>query len=191
MSRFATALLATLFALPVAHAAETYTMDVRHTQVVVSYVHFGLSRQSVQLRPASGTIEYDATDPANSSVTVSIPLSSIASGVPELDTHLRAADILDAERFPTIEFRSTKVEKTGADSLSVTGDLTLHGVTKSATLAVTLLKAGEHPFKKVPALGFDATTTIRRSEFGVDKAIPAVSDALEVRIAVEAAAPKR
>ncbi len=182
--------LAVTTAYPVLAAAEPYAIDARHSQVVFSYTHFGYSRQSAQLRQISGELQFDAADPGKSSVSVSIPLEALDTGVPDLDKDLKSPNFFDAAQFPSVTFNSTKVEKTGADSFSVSGDLTIHGVTKAATLAVKLLKSGEHPMKKVPALGFDATTTVKRSDFGVDKLAPLVSDEIEIHIALEAQQPK-
>jgi len=182
------ALLAALASLP-AQGAETYGIDPRHAQVVFGYTHFGFSRQTGMLRQVSGELVYDAADPAKSSVSVTIPIDALSTGVPELDQDLKGVNFFDQAKFPNMTFKSTRVEKAGSEALTVTGDLTLHGVTRPVTLAVKVLKAGEHPMKKVPMLGFDATATLKRSEFGIDKFTPAVSDEVDIRIAIEATQP--
>jgi polyisoprenoid-binding protein YceI len=182
------ALLAALASLP-AQAAETYAVDARHAQVVFGYTHFGFSHQTGMLRQVSGELIYDAADPAKSSVSVTIPIDALSTGVPELDQDLKGANFFDQAQFPTITFKSTRVEKAGSDGLTVTGDLTLHGVTKPVTLAVKLLKSGEHPMKKVPMLGFDATASLKRSEFGIERLTPMVSDDVDIHIAIEATQP--
>jgi len=182
------ALLAALASLP-AQAAETYAIDARHAQVVFGYTHFGYSRQTGMLRQVSGELIYDAADPAKSSVSVTIPIDALSTGVPELDQDLKGASFFDQAQFPNITFKSTRVEKAGSDGLTVTGDLTLHGVTKPVTLAVKLLKSGEHPMKKVPMLGFDATASLKRSEFGIERLTPMVSDDVDIHIAIEATQP--
>lgn len=174
-----------------AHAApQAYNIDQNHTQIVFSYNHMGFSNQTGQFHKLTGELAYDAADPAKSSVSVTIPVESIQTGVPDLDEHLKSPDFFDAAKFPTITFKSSKIEKTGADSLKVDGDLTIHGVTKPASLTVKVLKTGEHPMKKVPALGLEINTTIKRSEFGVSKYVPNVSDEIGIRIGMEAQAPK-
>ena len=118
---------------------------------------------------------------------MTIPVDAIDTGVADLDKDLKGPNFFDLAQFPTATFKSTKVEKTGADTLAVTGDFTLHGVTRPVTLAVKVLKVGEHPMKKTPMLGFDATATVKRSDFGITKFTPMVSDDIELHIAVEAA----
>ena len=183
-----TALLLAAASLPAA-AAESYAIDARHSQVVFGYTHFGFSKQTGMLRQVSGDVFYDPADPAKSSVTGTIPLEALDTGVPDLDKDLKSPGFFDVAQFQAATFRSTRVEKTGPDALSVTGDLNLHGVTKPVTLAVKVLKVGEHPMKKVPMLGFDATATIKRSDFGIDRLVPAVSDEIELHVAVEASQP--
>ncbi len=173
------------FAAPV-----SYKIDPNHTNVVASWNHFGFSHPAASFNNVEGVIVYDADDVAASSVEVTLPLSGLDSGVPDLDEHLRSSDFFDAGKHPTITFNSTKVEAAGENKLRVTGDLTVHGVTRPAVLDVTLNKTGEHPLGKRAAIGFDATTTIKRSEFGIGKFVPNVSDEIGIRITTEAMVPK-
>lgn len=167
--------------------ATTYTLDPGHTQVVFSWNHFGFSNPTAQFGKVDGTLDFDQADPTKASVKVTIPLASVNSNVPKLDEHLQKDEFFDSAKFPTATFKSTKVEKGGApDQLKVTGDLTLHGVTKPVTLDVTVNKVAEHPMRKAPAAGFEATTTIKRSEFGIAKYVPAVSDDIKIHITSEA-----
>ena len=99
---------------------------------------------------------------------------------------MASADWLDAAKFPNATFKSTRVQAAGTNQLTVEGDLTVKGVTKPVTLDVTLNGAGEHPMRKVPAIGFDATTTLKRSDFGLGAYAPAVSDEVKVHITTEA-----
>lgn len=171
--------------------AATYTLDPTHTQVVFTWNHFGFSNPSAQFGTVEGTVNFDEADPTKSSVEVKIPLASINTNVPKLDEHLKGAAFFDVDQYPDAVFKSTKVEKgAAADKLKVVGDLSLHGVTKPVTLDVTVNKVGEHPMRKVPAAGFNATTTISRSEFGISKYAPAVSDEIQLHITVEATAAK-
>lgn len=167
--------------------AVTYTLDPGHTQVQFVWNHFSFSNPSAQFGKIDATLEFDPADPTKSSVTATIPLSSVNSNVPKLDQHLQTDEFFDAAKYPTATFKSTKVEKGATpDQLKVTGDLTLHGVTKPVTLDVTVNKVGEHPMRKAPAAGFDATATIKRSDFGITKYVPMVSDDIKIHITTEA-----
>lgn len=172
-----------------AGAAEvTYRIDPTHTMVLASWNHFGYSNPTANFGDVSGTIAYDADAPEKSSVEVVLPMSGIDSFVPKLDEHLKSADFFDAEQFPQATFRSTSVRVVGEGRLEVTGDLDLHGVTRPVVLDVTLNKAEPHPMSKAPSIGFDATTTIKRSDFGISKYVPMVSDEISLRITTEAGA---
>ena len=120
----------------------TYTIDPNHTQVTASWSHFGFSHPFANFGQADGAIVYDAQNVGASKVNVTLPLAGLDSTVPDLDKHLRSADFFDAEKYPTITFRSTKVEAAGDKKLRVTGDLTVHGVTKPAVLDVSINAAG-------------------------------------------------
>lgn len=184
-------LAATLFLAGNAVAAPmSYKIDPNHTNVIAGWNHFGFSNPIARFGQVDGVIVHDADNVGQSSVKVTIPLSGIDSGVPDLDEHLRSADFFDAEKFPTITFNSTKTEAAGDNKLRVFGDLTVHGVTKPVVLDVTLNKSGVHPLGKRAAIGFDASTTIKRSEFGIDKYVPNVSDDVTIRITTEAMVPK-
>jgi len=167
--------------------AATYTLDPGHTQVVFAWNHFGYSNPTAQFGKVEGTLEFDQAHPTKSSVNVTIPLASVNSNVPKLDEHLQGEDFFDSAKFPDATFKSTKVEQGAAkDKLKVVGDLTLHGVTKPVTLDVTINKVGEHPMRKAAAAGFDASTTIKRSDFGISKYVPMVSDDIKIHITSEA-----
>ena len=183
--------LATALSLAVfgASAAEVdYKIDPTHTMVLASWNHFGFSNPTANFGEASGTISYDADAPEKSSVEVVLPMSGLTSFVPKLDEHLKSADFFDAGQFPQATFKSTSVRVVGDGRLEVTGNLDLHGVTKPVVLDVTLNRAEPHPMSKAPSIGFDATTTIKRSEFGITKYVPMVSDEIGLRITTEASA---
>jgi polyisoprenoid-binding protein YceI len=183
--------LATALAFAAAAAqAETYQIDSRHSQVHFTYSHLGLSNITARLADATGTVVYDPADPSAASIEITVPIASISTGVPAMDEHFQKDDMFDAARYPTASFRSTKVEAAGEGRLKVTGDLTIHGVTREASFDVTVNGLKEHPMMKVPAAGFDAVGTIRRSEFGVDKYLMAVPDEVRINVTVEAHAKK-
>ncbi|MEA9557587.1 YceI family protein [Xanthomonas nasturtii] len=167
-------------------ASGTYTLDPSHTDVLAQWSHFGFSNPSAHFGNVDGTLVYDAADVTKSTVQVTLPLSGLNSFTAKFDEHLKSGDFFDAAKFPTATFKSTKVESAGANKLTVTGDLTIKDQTKPVVLDVTLNGAGEHPMKKVAAAGFDATTTIKRSDFGVGQYAPNVSDEVKIRITTEA-----
>lgn len=186
-----TSTLATAMAVASFNAAAagvTYKLDPQHTNVIASWSHFGYSHPSANFGEASGTLVYDAVAPENSSVEVTLPLSGLDTFVPALDEHLKTADFFDAAKFPSATFKSSSVHVVAKGKLKVAGTLTIKGVGKPVTLDVTLNNAGVHPMTKQESIGFDATATIKRSEFGLGMYAPAVSDEVGLRITTEAAA---
>jgi len=171
---------------PVQVASGTYTLDPSHTDVLAQWSHFGFSNPTAHFGNVDGTLVYDAADVTKSTVQVTLPLSGLNSFTAKLDEHLKSADFFDAATFPTATFKSTKVEAAGTNKLTVTGDLTIKGQTRPVVLDVTINGAGEHPMHKVQAAGFDATTTIKRSDFGMRQYVPNVSDEVKIRITTEA-----
>lgn len=168
-----------------AAAADKYEFDGSHTNVVFSWTHFGLSNPSARFAKVEGEVLLDTADLTKSSVSVTIPVDSLRTDVPKFDEHLRSGDFFDLARFPTATFKSTTVERAGDNKLKVTGDLTIHGVTKSTVLDVTVNKIGDHPMAKKPAAGFDAVTTVKRSDFGMGNYVPNVSDEVKIHITTE------
>jgi polyisoprenoid-binding protein YceI len=173
------------FAAPV-----TYKIDPNHTNVLASWSHFGFSNPSLNFGQADGTIVYDADKVSASSVQVTLPLTGLSALADQFYDHLTSADWFDAAKYPSATFKSTKVEAAGEGKLKVTGDLTVKGVTKPVVLDVKLNKAGVQPLAKREAVGFDATATVKRSEFGLGNYVPNVSDEVSLRITTEAIVPK-
>lgn len=167
-----------------------YEIDPSHTHVFFGWTHFGFSHQTGRFDKVEGDFQFDAVDPTKSSLTVTIPISSIDTGVADLDKDLLGADFFDVDKFPTATFKSTRVQRVGAHGLKVDGTLTIHGVTKPAVLDVTINKIGMHPMAGRPAAGFDAKTTIKRSDFGIAKYVPNVSDEIAISITTETMGPK-
>ncbi|WP_297427761.1 YceI family protein [uncultured Acinetobacter sp.] len=167
----------------------TYTIDPTHTATVFTWDHFGFSTPSGNFTDIQGKITVDNDKPEKSSVQVTIPLSSINTNVKVLDDHLLKADFFDAEKYPTITFKSTKVETRDKKNYKITGDLTIKGITKPVVLDAVLNKQAEHPMAKVPAIGFNATTSFDRSAFGVGAYVPNVGDKITVNITTEATVP--
>lgn len=171
-------------------APVTYRLDPHHTMVLFSWNHFGYSNPTADIGLGEGRIVFDEQDPARSSVEVTLPLARLDTHVAALDTHLKKADFFDAAKYPLITFKSSKVEPLGEHKFRVTGDLTVHGVTRPVVLDATLNKVGPHPMSKVQSIGFDATATLKRSDFGVGAYVPNVSDEVHVRITTEGSVPK-
>lgn len=165
--------------------AQTYTLDASHTAITWHIDHFGFSKPSGKFMNVEGNVVLDEENPANSSVEVTIPVAEINTGVPALDEHLLKADFFDVATYPTATFKSTSVEITGEKTAKVVGDLTIHGVTQPATLDVTLNKLAENMFEKQTA-GFSATTTIKRSDFGMTTYLPGLGDEIAIEIESEA-----
>lgn len=190
------ALVALLFAsLPVFAAdgatpvgAAKYDIDPAHSAVIISWNHFGFTHPSARFDKIDGSVLLDKADLTKSSVSVTLPLEGLDTGVAKLDEHLKSPDFFDAAQYPTATFKSTKVEKVGENGLKITGDLTVHGVTKPVTLNAKVNKIGlfEMGPYKAQAAGFDAETVIKRSDFGVNKYVPNVSDEIAVRITLDA-----
>lgn len=170
----------------IAVASGTYKLDPTHTDVLAQWNHMGFSNPTAHFGTVDGTLVYNADDVSQSSVEVTLPLSGLNSFTAKFDEHLRSADFFDAATFPVATFKSTKVEAAGTNKLTVTGELTIKDQTKPVVLDVTVNGAGEHPMMKVPAVGFDATTTIKRTDFGVGAYAPNVSDEVTLRITTEA-----
>ena len=167
-----------------------YKIDPTHTATVFNWNHFGFSTPSANFTDIQGVIKVDNAKPANSSVEVTIPLSSVNTNVPALDKEFQEEAWFNAAKYPNITFKSTKVETKDKKHFKITGDLTVKGVTKPVVLDAVLNKQGEHPMLKVPAIGFNATTSFNRSDFGIGSYVPMVGDKITVNITTEAAAAK-
>ncbi|MFW2078045.1 YceI family protein [Acinetobacter sp. ULE_I010] len=166
-----------------------YQIDPTHTATVFNWSHFGFSTPSANFSNIQGTISVDNAKPANSSVNVNIPLSSLNTNVKALDEHLQKPDFFDAEKYPNITFKSTKVQAVGKNKYKITGNLTVKDVTKPIVLDAVLNKQGIHPMTKAESIGFNATTSFDRSAFGVGGYVPNVGDKITVNITTEASVP--
>ncbi|MDO7470671.1 YceI family protein [Acinetobacter baumannii] len=165
-----------------------YKIDPTHTATVFTWNHFGFSTPSANFSDIQGVIKVDNAKPANSSVNVTIPLSSVNTNVPALDKEFQEEAWFNAAKYPNITFKSTKVETKDKKHFKITGDLTVKGITKPVVLDAVLNKQGEHPMAKVPAIGFNATTSFNRSDFGLGNYVPNVGDKITVNITTEATA---
>jgi polyisoprenoid-binding protein YceI len=171
-------------------APVTYKLDPGHTMVLFSWSHFGFSNPVADIGIGDGSLVFDEQNPSKSSVQVTLPLANLDTHVPALDNHLKQPDFFNAAQFPTITFKSTSVQPVDSTHFKVTGDLTVHGVTKPVVLDATLNKIGTHPMTGQPAIGFNATGTLKRSDFGLGAYVPKVSDDITINITTEASVPK-
>ncbi|WP_372424588.1 YceI family protein [Salinarimonas chemoclinalis] len=178
-------LAAALLAAPVAQA-ETYVLDPSHSQILFSYDHLGYSTTWGMFSGFEGTIEFVQDDPAASSVEVSFPVRSMFTGWEARFAHFMADDFFGADEDEMVTFVSTGIEVTGENTALITGDLTLNGITRPVVLDATLNQAGMHPMENKPWAGFDATTTLVRSDYELGMFAPFVGDEVEVRISIEA-----
>ncbi|MEL7129219.1 MAG: YceI family protein [Pseudomonadota bacterium] len=164
----------------------TYVMDKTHGYVTFTYSHFGLSNPQISFDNVDAVLTLDADDPTKSSVNVTIDAASVDSGVEVFNDHLNNDEKwLNTGTFPEITFVSTGLTQADDSTGTLTGDLTVKGVTKPVTLDVTLLGAKEHPISKVETVGVQATTTILRSDFDAGAFAPAVSDEMVITISGE------
>ncbi|MEE2691634.1 MAG: YceI family protein [Pseudomonadota bacterium] len=162
----------------------TYVTDPKHRYITFTYLHQGYSHPFLRWRNWEGELTWNAEDPAASLISVIIDTESIDSGVDMFDGHLKSEGFFNAEAYPEITFVSTKAERTSPRAGKVTGDLTIKGVTKPVTLDVVFNKAdaaqdGGHK------IGFSAKGTVMRSDYGLDKYVPMISDEVEVIIEAE------
>jgi polyisoprenoid-binding protein YceI len=155
---------------PVAAKKGTYKIDPRHTQIIFEIQHMGLSNFFGRFGKVSGELQFDPAAPESSTLSADVDMAAIDTHVDELDKEL--VDFFGADKFPTASFRATGITRTGDNTGTVTGDLTLAGVTKPVTLNVTFKGARNPPIPFQPyRIGFDATATIHRADFGLTHAI--------------------
>ena len=187
---FASALALMPLMAPVsASAGEAWVLDASHSQIVFTYNHLGYSTTAGMFSGFEGEIMFDKEDPANSTVAVSMPVKSMFTGWEARDAHFMSGDFFGAEDGDLVTFTSTSIEVTGDDTALITCDRTMNDITQSVVLDAKLNGTGPFPFgpkQGTDWAGFDATTTIKRSDFGVGAFAPAVSDEVEVRISIEA-----
>lgn len=167
-------------------APETYVLDPSHSQVIFSYNHLGFSTTYNMFSGFEGEIQFDQKNPENSAVSVSMPVKSLFTGWEARFEHFMGDDFFAANENDLITFTSTAIEVTGEKTANITGDLTINDVTKSVILDATLNQTGPNPLSGKEWAGFDATTTIKRTDFNLGQFAPNVSDELEVEISVEA-----
>jgi polyisoprenoid-binding protein YceI len=163
--------------------AGAYTVDPYHTQVVFSVSHFGFTYYSGLFSSASGSLQLDPAKLSTAKLDVSLPIASVLTTSTQLDGELKGDQWFDTAKYPTATFTSTKVVPSGKDGATISGNLTMHGVTKPIVLTAHFVGAGNNPLSKAYTVGFQATGTIKRGEFGVKTYLPVVGDDVKLTIA--------
>ena len=177
---------ALLPAASVAAKAEIYALDPVHTRVAFQISHAGFSNPIGSFSGTTGTLDFDEHDWTSARLTVRIPIATLDLGDATWQEKTLGQTFFDAKMFPEARFVSTRVEPTGEHSAQVTGDLTLHGVTRPVTLSVTLNALKRHPLTLRKTVGFSATATLSRKQFGMAAWKALVGD--EVHLIIEAEA---
>lgn len=170
-------------------AAGTYTIDTKETLVRYGVLHMGFSEFWGTFPGATGTLTIDPKALSEAKLDVKVPIAGVETTNRELDHELFSDEFFDAETHPEMHFVSTSVTSTGPRTAKVAGSLSMHGITRPVTLDVTFLGAGPNAFSKVPTIGFRAEGVVKRSDFGMGKYVPIVSD--ETTITIGAAFEKK
>lgn len=165
--------------------AGTYVVDPAHTKITWSVSHFGFSTYLGQFSKVAATLKVDPKAPASADLQVTVDTDSLGTLNPALDKHVKSPDFLDVASFPSATFKSTAVKATGERTADVTGDLTLHGVTKPVTLQVTFIQGGASPVDRKYTLGFQGRVVLKRSEFGIKTYSPAIGEDVTLQIDAE------
>jgi polyisoprenoid-binding protein YceI len=186
LSKLSAALiLAAVAAAPALAAPETFVVDSNHSFPSFSYNHLGYSIQMSRFDKATGTVTLDKAA-KTAAVDIVIDAKSVNTGSATFNEHIQGEDFLDTAKHPTATFKSTKVVFEGDKPVSIDGNLTLKGITKPVTLKVTSFHAMPHPMAKKDAIGANATTKVKRTDFNMGKNVPYVGDEVTIDIALEA-----
>lgn len=182
---FAAIALSAAVAAPALAAPQTFVLDNSHSFPRFSYSHFGYSTQMSRFNKTTGKVVFDAAAKTGS-VDIVIDTKSVDTGFATFDEHIQGEDFLDTAKYPTASFKSTKVVFEGDKPAKIEGNLTLKGVTRPVTLTVTSFQAMPHPMLKKDAIGANAFTVVKRSEFNAGKYAPYVGDEVRIDVALEA-----
>lgn len=178
--------LLVLCAAPAAVAAPAdYAFDPVHSQVMFSADHLGFSHPVGHFAAPTGSFRFDADDWSSASVDATVDVATLDLGDAAWQKKMLSDEFFDAAAHPTMRFVSERVESTGKDSLRIHGRLTLRGVTRPLTLETRINRIGRHTYSMKYVAGFSATATLKRSDFGMTRLLPAVGDTVEVRLEIE------
>lgn len=188
MKRIAALATAITLSLPAFAAPETFNIDANHTFTSFSYNHFGYSIQQSRFDKTSGTITLDRAAKTGSA-DITIDVKSVSTGSELFNGHIKADGFFDVEKFPTATYKSTAFKFDGDKLASIEGNLTVKGITKPVTLAVSNFHCMPHPMSKKDACGANATAKIKRTDFNLGKYVPNVGDEVTITVAIEAVKP--
>ena len=183
--QFAILAFASLASTTAVATPETFVIEGTHTYPRFSYSHFGYSTQMSRFNKTTGKVVFDKMAKTGS-VDIVIDTKSVDTGYSTFNEHIQGEDFLDTAKYPTATFKSTKVEFLGDKPATIEGNLTLKGVTRPVTLTVTSFHAMPHPMMKKDAIGANAYTMIKRSDFNAGKYAPNVGDEVRIDISIEA-----
>ena len=161
--------------------AGNYKADPNHTQILYTYGHLGLTNNMGLLSGANGTLTLDPKAPDGAKLSIDVPVNTIHTSIAALDKELVGPMFFDADKFPNAHFESTSVSAKG-ESATINGNLTIHGVTKPATIHATFAAAGANPMSKKDTISFKGTANVNRAEFGLGTAVPMVADKVDLTI---------
>lgn len=166
-------------------AAQLYRLEKTHVDLLFTIDHAGFSQKHGSFRTMDATLQYETQRPEQSQIAVTVETASLDTGDAARDRDVKGDQFLDVVKFPQMRFVSTKVTPGPDHALLVEGNLTLHGVTKPLTLHAKLNKAAPSPFDKRPTLGFSATGSLKRSDFGITTYLPLIGDVVNIEIDAE------
>lgn len=165
--------------------AGAFNADPNHSKITWSVSHFGFHTYLGQFSSFTGSLTLDPKAPEQAQLAVTIDTNTLGTLNPALDTHLKSADFLDVAKFPQATFKATSIKRTGDKTADITGDLTLHGVTKPVVVHATFNQVGTGPADRKYTVGFSGKALIKRSDFGVKSYVPAISDEVTLQIETE------
>lgn len=168
---------------PARVSAGTYLVDNHHAQIKWTVSHFGFNDYFGIFGQPTGSLTIDPAKPNDAKVSVTIPVTELATSRADLTKHMMTPDFLDAAKFPTATFESTKVETTG-NKAKITGNLTLLGVTKPVVLDAEFTSAGKNPMNQKATIGFHGSTVLKRSDWGMTKYVPLIGDSVKIDISI-------
>jgi polyisoprenoid-binding protein YceI len=168
-----------------ARAADTFTVDPIHSSVLFRVKHLGVGYIYGRFNQYSGTFAFDDKNPADCKLEMEVKIESIDSANTDRDKHLKGPDFFNAKEFPTMSFKATRMKASDEKNYEVTGDLTIHGVTKQVTVKLERVGTGKDPRSGKPRTGWETVFTINRSDFGVKGFLPAIGDEVRIIVAIE------
>ena len=170
---------------PVEVRSGSYVLDPAHGKITWSVDHMGFSTYVGQFTDVAATLDLDVRNPSATTLSATIDTDSVGTLNDQLDSHLRTADFLDTANFPQAQFAATSIRLIDRDSAAITGNLTLRGVTRPATIEADFNQAGINPVDQKYSLGFDGETTIKRSDFGINYGLPMLGDEVTLNLEAE------